>query len=81
MEIPEEPVEIKEGLKLLIKNFENPTKVLNSIKIQNFDKCSDTILEEFTKIHFVLLKMQRENKALVLENIRKIIKNDESLVF
>ena len=80
MEIPEDPVEIKEGLKLLIKNFENPTKVLNNIKIQNFDKCSDTILEEFTKIHFVLLKMQRQ-KALVLENIRKIIKNDESLVF
>lgn len=62
MEIPEEPVEIKEGLKLLIKNIENPTKVLKNIKIQNFEKCSDVILEEFTKIHFVILKMNKVPK-------------------
>lgn len=80
MEIPDEPVEIKEGLKLLIKNFENPAKVLRGVKIERFEKCSDTILEEFTKIHFVMLKLQR-HKDLVLQNIKQIIQNDESLVF
>ena len=57
MDIPEDPIEIKEALKLLIKNFENPGKVLKNIKIEKFEKCSDTILEEFTKIHFVMLKL------------------------
>lgn len=78
--LDDEPVEIKEGLKLLIKNFENPGETLKKIKIEEFEKCSDTILEEFTKIHFVFLKLERQNEQ-VLKNINKIIFQDESLIF
>jgi hypothetical protein len=64
----EEAAEIKPALKLLVKNFEKPGKVLKNINIADFDSCSDTILEEFTKIHFVFLKLQRE-KDTVIKNI------------
>jgi hypothetical protein len=42
----------------LIKSETNPEDILGNIKIEKFEDVSDTVLQEFTKIHFILLQNQ-----------------------